>query len=204
MSSIIALIMVVLVVTANAVIGFDIAPKEDFSKRAVDLPFELNISSGNCLSLNTEPDASLVLEKQWEAIKLTSDSFCLSIYLTPLSKYVSGITGTFWYNFTTSDEVDSLQDLYYFQLPQTGVYLVSSQKSLTEPITASTTTFVFTVLKVSSNTLLAVICPVQSNELGNFTAIFTTVRDNSEIAEFEQYARDSGVDLTNFKETCYL
>ncbi|GAB6022725.1 hypothetical protein CHUAL_006821 [Chamberlinius hualienensis] len=200
MSSIIALIMVVLVVTAKAVIGFDIAPKEDFSKRAVELPFNVKVSSGNCLSLNTEPDDSLVVDELWQAVKLTSNATCFSIILSQLITVIPGLTGRFWYNYTTGDVVDLLDLIVYVQVPQSGLYLVSSQESDTEAITASTVTFVFAVLKVSSKTLLAAFCPVQSNDLGSITVIFTNVRNNPEIAEFEQYARDSGIVLTNFTD----
>ncbi|GAB6022722.1 hypothetical protein CHUAL_006818 [Chamberlinius hualienensis] len=199
MSSVIAL-MVVLVATANAVIGFDIAPKEDFSKRAVDLPFELNISSGNCLSLNTEPDDSLVVDKLWKAVKLTANSTCLYIGLRTLPNDIPGLTGTAEYTIITSEKDEIQRDRLYVQVPQSGLYLVSSQESQTEPITADSVTFVFTVLKVSYRTLLAVICPVQSTEFRSIAVIFTSVRNNPEIAEFEQYARDSGVDLTNLRE----
>ncbi|GAB6022724.1 hypothetical protein CHUAL_006820 [Chamberlinius hualienensis] len=203
MSSVITLIMVVLVATANAIF-LDVGPREDFSKRAVELPFNVKVSSGNCLTLNNEPDGSLVVDKLWQAVKLTSDHSCFSLDLRLLFTYVPGLTGVLQYNASTSDGVDALEDMVYLHVPQTGVYLVSSQKSETKPITASTVTFVLTVLKVSYRTLLAVICPVQSNELGSITAIYSTVKNNPEIAEFEQYARDSGVDLTNLTETSDL
>ncbi|GAB6022728.1 hypothetical protein CHUAL_006824 [Chamberlinius hualienensis] len=199
MSSVITLIMVVLVATANAIL-LNVGPREDFSKRAVDLPFNIKVSSGNCLSLDTEPDDFLVVDKLWKAVKLTANSTCLYIGLRTLPNDIPGLTGTFEYIAITAEKDEIQRDLVYVQVPQSGLYVVSSQESQTKPITASTATFVFTVLKVSYRTLLAVICPIQSYGYGSITAIFTSVRNNPEIAEFEQYARDSGVDLTNLRE----
>ncbi|GAB6022723.1 hypothetical protein CHUAL_006819 [Chamberlinius hualienensis] len=191
--------MVVLVATANAIL-LDVITKDDFSKRAVDLPFELNISSGNCLSLNTEPDDSLLVDKLWKAVKLTANFTCLYIGLRTLPNDIPGFTGTFEYYAITAGNDEVQQDYLYLQVPQSGIYLISSQESQTKPLTAPTVTFVLTVLKISYRTLLAVICPVQSYGYGSIAVIFTTEQDNPEIAEFEQYARDSGVDLTDLRE----
>ncbi|GAB6022726.1 hypothetical protein CHUAL_006822 [Chamberlinius hualienensis] len=65
---------------------------------------------------------------------------------------------------------------------------------------SSVITLIMVVLVATANAILLDVITKEDFSKRAVAVIFTTEQDNPEIAEFEQYARDSGVDLTNLRE----